>query len=171
MKTLTRRQSEILAMVQDFSASHGCPPTTRDIQRHFGFASQNAAMCHLRRLRDKGALNWTARRSRSLRISHESPMTPGGAAKFTYIFHDEVSGKVKIGRTNDIKKRQIELETAYPCKLTLLALLPTDEWPELAVHRRFHADRIRGEWFHYSDAIRAFVSSFTPRTKGGRQIA
>lgn len=156
MKALTARQSEVLAMVGSFRAKHGFSPSTRDIQRHFGFASQTAATSHLQLLRRKGAIDWSPRRSRTVSAEPVAHL-PSQSPQFTYLLHDSVSGKVKIGCSSNIKQRQSMLETAFPCKLTLLALIPTAELPERAAHKKFKADRIRGEWFEYSDAIKTFV--------------
>lgn len=41
-------------------------PTTREIQRHFGFASQTAAMSHLRALERKGAIQRLAGKARAV---------------------------------------------------------------------------------------------------------
>lgn len=158
---LTTRQSEVLAMITAFRAEHGFAPSTRDIQRHFGFASQTAAMTHLRKLRSKGAVDWSPGRGRTVSTGGVSHL-PSSAPKFVYFFHDSVSGHVKIGRSSNIQQRKITLETAYPCRLTLICLLPADEWPERPMHRLFKADRLRGEWFRYSDHMKAFVASHQP---------
>lgn len=53
---LTTRQREILDFVRATEIRRGSVPTTREIQRQFRFASQTAAMDHLRALERKGAL-------------------------------------------------------------------------------------------------------------------
>lgn len=53
---LTDRQREMLAFLRSFQRQHGVMPSTRDIQKHFGFSSQTAAMSHLRALEKKGAI-------------------------------------------------------------------------------------------------------------------
>jgi len=53
---LTLRQHEILEYLKMEQRKSGLMPTTRDIQRYFGFASQTAAMSHLRALERKGAI-------------------------------------------------------------------------------------------------------------------
>ena len=53
---LTEKQEAILDYVRAVQAERGMPPSTRDIQRQFGYASQNAAMNHLRALAKKGAI-------------------------------------------------------------------------------------------------------------------
>ncbi len=47
---LTERQQQLLEFLRSFQRRQGVMPSTRDIQRHFGFASQTAAMSHLRAL-------------------------------------------------------------------------------------------------------------------------
>ncbi len=53
---LTNRQQEILDYLKSYQRQTGLIPTTRDIQRAFGFASQTAAMSHLRALERKRAI-------------------------------------------------------------------------------------------------------------------
>ena len=53
---LTARQQEILDYLQAEHRRTGIMPSTREIQNHFGFASQTAAVSHLRALEKKGAI-------------------------------------------------------------------------------------------------------------------
>jgi len=53
---LTNRQQEVLDFLKETHRVEGYMPSTRDIQRHFNFASQTAAMSHLRALEKKGAI-------------------------------------------------------------------------------------------------------------------
>ena len=53
---LTDRQREMLDFLRSYQRKHGVMPSTRDIQKHFGFSSQTAAMSHLRALQKKGAI-------------------------------------------------------------------------------------------------------------------
>ncbi len=53
---LTTRQEEILDFIRTHQQEHSFPPSTRAIQKRFGFASQNSAMSHLRALAAKGAV-------------------------------------------------------------------------------------------------------------------
>ena len=54
--TLTKRQQEVLDFLKNTHRVEGFMPSTRDIQRHFNFASQTAAISHLRALEKKGAI-------------------------------------------------------------------------------------------------------------------
>ncbi len=53
---LTARQQEVLDYLQSEHRRSGIMPSTREIQEHFGFASQTAAVSHLRALERKGAI-------------------------------------------------------------------------------------------------------------------
>jgi repressor LexA len=53
---LTERQQELLDYLRAHQKSEGVMPSTRDIQKHFGFSSQTAAMSHLRALEKKGVI-------------------------------------------------------------------------------------------------------------------
>lgn len=55
-KKLTKRQEEVLDFLKTSYYKMGFMPSTREIQEHFGFASQTAAMGHLRALEKKGAI-------------------------------------------------------------------------------------------------------------------
>jgi repressor LexA len=54
--SLTTRQQEILEYLRHSQRTTGLMPTTREIQHYFGFASQTAAMSHLRALERKGSI-------------------------------------------------------------------------------------------------------------------
>ena len=56
---LTEKQEAILDFIRRVQVERGVPPSTREIQRHFGYGSQNAAMNHLRALVRKGRLHQT----------------------------------------------------------------------------------------------------------------
>ncbi len=53
---LTEKQEAILDFLRQVQEQRGIPPSTRDIQRHFGYESQNAVMNHLRALAKKGQI-------------------------------------------------------------------------------------------------------------------
>jgi repressor LexA len=56
MNALTRRQQQILDFIEDEQSRRGLTPSTREIQQHFRFASQTAAINHLRALERKGSI-------------------------------------------------------------------------------------------------------------------
>ncbi len=63
---LTDRQSDVLAFIQSEQREKGFTPSTREIQKHFGFASQTSVMQYLEVLERKGFLDRHARKARAL---------------------------------------------------------------------------------------------------------
>lgn len=63
---LTARQQELLVFLRSYQRRNGLMPSTRDIQQHFGFASQTAAMSHLRALERKGVIRRLAGKARAV---------------------------------------------------------------------------------------------------------
>jgi len=53
---LTKRQQEILEYLRNSQRTTGVMPSTRELQHYFRFASQTAAMSHLRALEKKGVI-------------------------------------------------------------------------------------------------------------------
>ncbi|MEM7600352.1 MAG: transcriptional repressor LexA [Verrucomicrobiota bacterium] len=73
---LTARQQEILDYLQSVHRQSGIMPSTREIQEHFGFASQTAAVSHLRALEKKGAIVKKDRKARSLQLADAADREP-----------------------------------------------------------------------------------------------
>jgi repressor LexA len=71
--SLTERQRQILAFLERRQQETGVAPSSYEIQRHFHFASQTAAMNHLRALERKGAISRLAGKARGI-------VLPGAAA-------------------------------------------------------------------------------------------
>ena len=55
-KDLTKRQQEIFDFIKRYSASHGYPPTVRDIGKAVGLASSSTVHAHLANLEKVGLL-------------------------------------------------------------------------------------------------------------------
>lgn len=66
---LTERQEEILEFIRQYQQEHQMPPSTREIQRHFGFSSQTTVMGHLQALANKQHLSKLADRKWGLKAS------------------------------------------------------------------------------------------------------
>jgi repressor LexA len=66
MEILTERQQAVLNYIRQHQRETGFPPTSREIQRHFQFQSQTAAMNHLRALERKGAISRSPHKARGL---------------------------------------------------------------------------------------------------------
>lgn len=84
---LTDRQQQILEFIEQQVFEHGLPPTRADIVNHFGFASPNAAQCHLRALARQGVIELRPNQARG--IIPLRPRTGRGA---------DLSGLPLIGR-------------------------------------------------------------------------
>jgi len=56
MHSITQRQQQLLDFLRRHQKLTGVMPSTREIQDYFGFASQTAAMSHLRALEKKGII-------------------------------------------------------------------------------------------------------------------
>jgi repressor LexA len=63
---LTDRQKNILDYIQNEQREKGITPSTREIQSHFGFASQTSVMQYITALERKGFINRQARKARAL---------------------------------------------------------------------------------------------------------
>jgi repressor LexA len=63
---LTDRQQEIIDFLQSEHRRCGIMPSTREIQQHFGFASQTAAVSHLKALEKKGVITRLEGKARGL---------------------------------------------------------------------------------------------------------
>lgn len=63
---LTNRQKEILEYLRMSQRKTGIMPSTREIQHYFKFASQTAAMSHLRALERKGVIQRLAGKARAV---------------------------------------------------------------------------------------------------------
>lgn len=77
-KKLTKRQREVVDYLVSCMEQTGFMPSTREIQDHFNFSSQTAAVSHLRALERKGAIERSPNKARALRViegSAESPST------------------------------------------------------------------------------------------------
>lgn len=69
--TLTAKQRAVLDFIREFRETDGISPSLREIQKHFGFASSNAANKHLAALEKKGALRRTDGLARHLVPANE----------------------------------------------------------------------------------------------------
>jgi repressor LexA len=81
----------ILRFVREYLARHGYPPSVRDIQRGFGFASPRSAAKHLQALKAQGLIELPARTARGIRL------VGGGSIADTSAFGLPLIGKVAAG--------------------------------------------------------------------------
>src|SRR3954471_859299 len=103
---LTERERSVLDFIQREQRQKGITPSTREIQNHFGFASQTSVMQYIAALERKGFINRHARKARALitplqkvRIS-DIPIygqIPAGMAEMT---EEHIEGRVSLDATS-----------------------------------------------------------------------
>jgi repressor LexA len=90
---LTDRQQEIVEYLRLSQRQTGIMPSTREIQHYFGFASQTAAMSHLRALARKGVIQRLPGKARAVIFPEE--LDRGDIA------HIPVYGNIAAGMAQD----------------------------------------------------------------------
>lgn len=90
---LTRRQQEILDFIEHSMRIDGMPPTRAEIVEHFGFASPNAAQCHLRALASRGAIELRPGTARGIVPTQRGKTVPDARQALTM----PVIGRVAAG--------------------------------------------------------------------------
>ncbi|MCF6312474.1 MAG: transcriptional repressor LexA [Verrucomicrobiales bacterium] len=73
---LTQRQQEVMDFLRSEHRKTGIMPSTREIQQHFGFSSQTAAVSHLTALEKKGVIQKLAGKARALMFTDEMEREP-----------------------------------------------------------------------------------------------
>ncbi len=71
MKSLTKRQSEILKFVRSFALENDYSPSYREIAQYFNFSSVATVAEHINTLKNKGYLETEPTKARSIQISNE----------------------------------------------------------------------------------------------------
>ena len=77
------------------------------------------------------------------------------AARSVVYYVQRHDGAIKIGVTTNLAKRLSDFVRVTP--VTLLATMRGTRTAEQAMHRRFAADRIGGEWFNPSPSLLAHI--------------
>lgn len=68
MEKLTRRQEETLNYIKEFIATHGYPPTVREIGKGLGVSSPATIHVHLHNLADKGFIKKEETKNRAIEL-------------------------------------------------------------------------------------------------------
>lgn len=79
------------------------------------------------------------------------------ADESVFIYFMRAGEFVKIGRSKQWKLRMREMQTGSPYTIVPLLVIVADAKTERELHRRFKADHFRGEWFHNSPKLNAFI--------------
>jgi repressor LexA len=78
-KDLTKRQQEIFDFIKRYSASHGYPPTVRDIGKAVGLASSSTVHAHLANLEKVGLLRRDPSKPRAIELLDKAASTATSA--------------------------------------------------------------------------------------------
>ena len=78
-KDLTKRQQEIFDFIKRYSASHGYPPTVRDIGKAVGLASSSTVHAHLANLEKVGMLRRDPSKPRAIELLDKATATATSA--------------------------------------------------------------------------------------------
>lgn len=74
-----------------------------------------------------------------------------------YFMQGVEGGPVKIGTSNDPARRLRQVMDWVPFDLRILAAAPGGFLTEAYLHHKFHAARLRREWFAPTESLMAFV--------------
>ena len=104
MKTLTKRQVEILDFIKDFIRRHKYPPTIREVAGHFKI-SVKGGYDHVKALEKKGRIHCDLNRSRAIEVLDEHdggeslldvPILGNVAAGIPLFAEENFEGTVKV---------------------------------------------------------------------------
>lgn len=82
---------------------------------------------------------------------------PAMEPQHIYVFKRVFAPEYKIGISSDVAHRIQAVSIQNACSLTLVLEYPGTRRDEAELHRRFQADRLRGEWFRESPALLAWI--------------
>jgi hypothetical protein len=75
----------------------------------------------------------------------------------SHVYFVESSGKVKIGYSNDIKRRIVSFKVALPSDVSLLFLIEGGIEVEATLHEKFKDHYSHGEWFNSHELILKYI--------------
>jgi hypothetical protein len=76
-----------------------------------------------------------------------------------YFIEAPSARRIKIGKTDHLRKRFCSLRISSPVPIKLVAFSVAHPREEYVYHRRFDASRYRGEWFDESDDLRSVIAT------------
>lgn len=77
----------------------------------------------------------------------------------TYVVRGKKTNLIKIGRSSNLGKRLVDLQTGSPDELEYIAVIPGGEL-ERIIHQRVLQFRKHGEWFEYNDDVRKILLEY-----------
>ncbi len=85
-----------------------------------------------------------------------------------YFIRCALTGRVKIGFSEKPWSRLVKMRVDCPTELVMASVIEGDKAAEAALHKRFAAFHVRGEWFSETAELRDFVMALPiaerPRT-------
>lgn len=75
-----------------------------------------------------------------------------------YFIQEGDDGLIKIGESNDPRRRLVDHQCGNPRKLRLLGSFAARSYVEREVQGQFSADRVAGEWFTPTPELVAFIA-------------
>lgn len=90
---------------------------------------------------------------------------PSACDGFVYFVQSGEGGPIKIGWSQDVERRILQLQTANAHRLHLIGRVPGRMEDEAAMHAKFAHLRMEGEWFRDHSEIREYL-----RQVGGTSI-
>ena len=120
---LTHRQKNVLDFIQSEQRGKGITPSTREIQKHFRFASQTSVMQYIAALERKGFLSRHARKARAL-------ITPVQKVRITDV---PIYGQIPAGMST-LSEQTIEGHVSLDARSA-----------NVSNNRRIFALRVRGD--------------------------
>jgi hypothetical protein len=88
-----------------------------------------------------------------------------GKRSVIYFVQAVGGGPIKIGRTSQLDRRLAAFATANHAPMVLLATEPGAWEREQVLHRKFRADRLKGEWFSPSTSLLAYIGELVTKTR------
>ncbi|MGC1392933.1 MAG: GIY-YIG nuclease family protein [Coleofasciculaceae cyanobacterium] len=86
-------------------------------------------------------------------------------AHFVYFIFNEDSNAIKIGRSQNLQRRLMSLQTSSPAKLKLIKSVQVEgdkeaQKLEQSLHNKFREIRLAGEWFKAETHLLEYISQF-----------
>lgn len=79
----------------------------------------------------------------------------------TYTYFVEMNGHIKIGSSENPRRRLESIQAGFPDPLKVLAIVPFSVITEMDAHRKFAHLRVKNEWFKAAPQLYAFIDGLT----------
>lgn len=141
MAKLTKRQTEILSLIETHLKTTGSPPTRAEIAKTMGFKSPNAAEDHLRALARKGVIELMPSTSRGIRVIQHTGIPLIAHAAFGQPILSEQNVQQMCQVDAQLFQPKIDfLKRANTTQFKSMGILENDY---LAVHKLNHTKELR----------------------------